>query len=91
MPFDPQTQLILIYVGLFLLLWISICWIISRLGWKQLTHRYTAHSPPKGARFSFQSATIGRFGKYNHCLTIHVCKVGESVHQEIQYYQTGGT
>jgi hypothetical protein len=60
----------------FVAMWCGICWLLSRLGgWNRLAARFAAQAPPRGKRFSMQSARIG-WVNYNGCLTIHASPDG---------------
>lgn len=72
----PPVLVFTLFPILFLGVWCLATSIISNLGWKTLSKRNTAFSPPEGTRYSWQSAAINRWGRYNNCLTFHIGKTG---------------
>jgi hypothetical protein len=54
----------------FIVLWIVLMNIISRIGgWSQLARHYREASPHEGSKFRFQSASMRWMMGYNNCLT----------------------
>ncbi len=71
MPHSSVILITLVFIASFLVIWSLGCKVVSLLGWNSLTKLYTALSPAKGTLHSAQSITIGRFGNYTGCATLH--------------------
>jgi hypothetical protein len=70
-------SIIIAFIVLFTLLWVSISFLLSRLGgWANLAEQFPAICRGQGNVFNWHSARFNYFVNYSNCLTVIVSAAG---------------
>jgi len=88
---DVQTAIpqIAAFLVFFPLLWMSTCWLISRLsGWSSLARSFETDQPAVGETFFPASGRVRLFSSYQNCLKVSVSEEGVRV-ATVMFFKSG--
>ncbi len=76
MHHSPPTWLFFVlFPVVFVIIWCSVCLILSLSGWRRLAARFPARTAPSGTRHRVQRGKVG-IASYNGCLNVYTSSDG---------------
>lgn len=76
----------LVFLAFFVGLWVTVCFILSRMGWQGFAQKYAAASRPAGRSFNCRSARFGtRFAGYRNVMRMVFCAAGIYIYPQFLF------